>query len=67
MNDAPFRRSSDRTVDELRSLATELRAMARTAGTADVQAALVALADRFAALADQKSANTANDQNQAAD
>lgn len=67
MNDAPFRRSSDRTVDELRSLATELRAMARTTGTADVQAALVALADRFAALADQKSANTANDQNQAAD
>ncbi len=67
MNDAPFRRSSDRTVDELRSRATELRAMAQTARTADVQAALLTLADRFAALADQKPANTANDQNQAAD
>lgn len=67
MNDVPFRRPSDRTVDELRSRATELRTMAQTARTADVQAALLRLALRFDALADQKPASTANDQSQAAD
>jgi hypothetical protein len=54
MNDDSFRRPSDRAVDALRSRATELRTMAQTARTTDVQVALQRLATRFDGLADQQ-------------
>jgi hypothetical protein len=44
-----------RTVSELRARSDELRRMAATARTADVQAALVVLAERFDALAIRRS------------
>jgi hypothetical protein len=45
---------SERPIHQLRARANELRQMARTAGTADVQASLLALADRFDALANKR-------------
>jgi hypothetical protein len=48
--------TSLRTVSELRTRADELRRMAQTARTAEVHAALVALAERFEALAVRRSA-----------
>jgi hypothetical protein len=57
MNDDPFRRPSDHPVDVLRSRATELRTMAQTARTMDMQVALQRLATRFDDLADQKATN----------
>lgn len=44
------------TVSELRARAVELLRMAQTASTADVQSALVVLAERFEALAAKRSA-----------
>ena len=44
------------TVSELRARADELRRMAQTATTADVQSALAVLAERFEALARKRSA-----------
>jgi hypothetical protein len=49
-----------RTVSELRTRADELRRMAQTARTADVHAALVALAERFEALAVSRAAELAD-------
>jgi hypothetical protein len=51
-----------RTVSQLRVKADELRRMAQTARTADVQSALVALAERFEALAVQRSVELSFDQ-----
>lgn len=48
--------TSLRTVSELRTRADELRRMAQTARTADVHTALMALAERFEALALKRSA-----------
>ena len=45
---------SKRSVGELRAKANELREMAKTATTADVEDALLRLADRFASLADSR-------------
>jgi hypothetical protein len=45
-----------RTVNELLARADELRRMAQTARTADVHTALMALAERFEALALKRSA-----------
>jgi hypothetical protein len=44
-----------RTVIELRERATELRRMAQTARAVDLDAALIALAERFEALAQARS------------
>jgi hypothetical protein len=43
-----------RTADQLQAKADELRRMAATASTADVVNALLTLADRYAALAEQR-------------
>jgi hypothetical protein len=43
-----------RTADQLQANADELRRMAATASTADVAKALLTLADRYAALAEQR-------------
>jgi hypothetical protein len=53
-----------RTVSELRARADELRRMAQTARTADVQDALVALAERFEGLAVTRSAERIADQSE---
>lgn len=45
---------AQRTADQLQTNADELRRMATTARTADVAKALLTLADRYAALADQR-------------
>lgn len=45
---------AQRTPDELRANAAELRDMAATATTPDVVRALLALADRYAVLADSR-------------
>jgi hypothetical protein len=53
-----------RTVSELRARADELRRMAATARTADVQTALIALAERFEGLALTRSAEQFVDQSE---
>jgi hypothetical protein len=53
-----------RTVSELRARADELRRMAATARTADVQTALIALAERFEGLAVTRSAGQLVDQSE---
>jgi hypothetical protein len=45
---------SKRSIGELRSKVSELREMAKTATTADVEDALLRLADRLASLADSR-------------
>jgi hypothetical protein len=45
---------SQRTADQLQAKADELRQMAATARTFDVTKALLTLADRYAALAQQR-------------
>jgi hypothetical protein len=45
---------SERPIHRLRARADELRQMARTARTVDVQVSLLKLADRFDALADKR-------------
>ena len=45
---------AQRTADQLQARADELRRMAATASTADVVTALLTLADRYAALAEQR-------------
>jgi hypothetical protein len=45
---------ADRTADQLREHAEELRRMAATASTPDVRRALLSLADRYADLADKR-------------
>ena len=45
---------SERPIHRLRARAHELRQMAGTARTADLQASLLRLADRFDALADKR-------------
>jgi hypothetical protein len=47
---------AQRTSDQLRASADELRHMAAGATTADVKRALLALADRYAALAEKRRA-----------
>ena len=47
---------SERTSDQLVAKAEEMRRMAQTARTADVQKALVTLADRYSALAARRRA-----------
>jgi hypothetical protein len=49
---------SQRQSDELRAKADELRRMAATASTPDVAKALLALADRYAALAEARRARS---------
>jgi hypothetical protein len=67
MNDNPPIPLSDRSISELRSKARELQEMAQTATTADVQTALLRLADRFFALADKRAASSRGQQDEAAD
>ena len=45
---------ADRTADQLKEHAEELRRMAATASTPDVRRALLSLADRYAGLADKR-------------
>jgi len=58
---------SKRPISALRSRADELRGMARTASTPQVRDALLRLADRFAALADERAASIGHARSEAAD